>query len=75
MTERALNCISIGFKICLGFIPNLNSDHFGGPHTAMYGLADVSSVESPDPTMNMEPQKPPKERLTADGQNMRAPTQ
>ena len=48
--------------------------YLGGPQVAMKGFAEVSRVERPEPTMNMEPQKPPKERLMAEGQNMRAPT-
>ena len=40
----------------------------------MKGFADVSSVERPEPTMKREPQKPAKDLLTAEGQNMRAPT-
>lgn len=51
-----------------------NSERRGGPHVAMKGLADVSRVESPEPTMNSEPQKPPNDLYTADGQNIRAPT-
>ena len=40
----------------------------------MKGFAEVSSVERPEPTIKREPQKPAKERFTAEGQNMRAPT-
>ena len=39
-----------------------NSESLGGPQVAMNGLADVSSVERPEPTMKSEPQKPPKLR-------------
>ena len=39
-----------------------NSESLGGPQVAMKGLADVSRVERPEPTMKREPQKPPKER-------------
>lgn len=39
-----------------------NSERRGGPHVAMKGLADVSSVLSPDPTMNKLPQKPGNDR-------------
>lgn len=31
---------------------------------AMKGFADVSRVDRPEPTMNMDPTKPPNERLT-----------
>lgn len=41
---------------------------------AMKGLAEVSRVERPEPRMRRLPQKPPNERYTAEGQNMRAPT-
>jgi hypothetical protein len=40
----------------------------------MNELAEVSRVDSPEPTMKREPQKPPKDRYTAEGQNIRAPT-
>lgn len=40
----------------------------------MNGLAEVSRVESPEPTMKREPQKPPNDLYTAEGQNIRAPT-
>ena len=36
-----------------------NSDSLGGPQVAMNGLAEVSRVDRPEPTMNREPQKPP----------------
>lgn len=39
---------------------NRISEYFGGPQVAMKGLAAASSVERPLPTMNMEPQNPPK---------------
>jgi hypothetical protein len=39
-----------------------------------YGSAAVSSVDKPAPTTNMLPQKPPKDRLTPDGQKRRHPT-
>ena len=39
-----------------------NSDSRGGPQVAMKGLAEVSRVERPEPTMKREPQKPPKDR-------------
>jgi len=51
-----------------------NSERRGGPQVAMNGFAEVSRVESPEPTMKREPQKPPKDRYTAEGQNIRAPT-
>ena len=40
----------------------------------MKGLALVSRVERPEPTTNIAPQKPPKDRLTPLGQKRRAPT-
>jgi hypothetical protein len=39
-----------------------SSERRGGPHVAMKGLADVSRVERPEPTMKRLPQKPPKLR-------------
>lgn len=51
-----------------------NSERRGGPQVAMKGFAEVSRVESPEPTIKREPQKPPKDRYTAEGQNIRAPT-
>lgn len=39
-----------------------NSERRGGPQVAMKGLALVSRVESPEPTIKREPQKPPKDR-------------
>ena len=50
------------------------SERRGGPQVAMKGLAEVLRVESPELTMKREPQKPPKLRYTALGQNMSAST-
>jgi hypothetical protein len=41
---------------------------------ARNGSAAVSRVDSPAPTMNIEPQKPPKDFLIPEGQNIRQPT-
>lgn len=41
---------------------------------ATHGSAAVSKVDRPIPTTNIEPQKPPKLSLMADGQKSRQPT-
>lgn len=53
---------------------NRISEYLGGPQIARKGSAAVSRVESPEPTTNMLPQKPPNEALTPLGHIRRHPT-
>jgi hypothetical protein len=49
------------------------SEYLGGPQIERKGSVAVSSVESPAPTTNMLPQKPPKECFTPEGYIRRHP--